>query len=141
MKNNTSKLNTTTILVLIIAALPVLLFSLTRMFPPTVDAETGKTAVSEAEARRISAAERRAERAEARKAKKAEKAATATVQHGMAPDPGMAFPPPMEPMDFGGFNGGFGPGFDNGMAMAPGGFGGGFGGPGMGFGGGFGGPF
>jgi hypothetical protein len=137
MKNNTSKMNTTTILVLIIAALPILLFSLTRMFPPTVEADAGKKAVSEAEANRLSASERRAQRAEARKAKKAEKAATATVQHGMAPDPGMAFPAPMEPMDFGGF--GPGMGFDNGMAMAPG-MGGGFGGPGMGFGGGFGGP-
>ncbi|MBR4716562.1 MAG: hypothetical protein IKP09_00740 [Lentisphaeria bacterium] len=151
MKNTSSfntqkaspKLNATTALVLIVAMLPVLLFAMTKMFPPAVDTASGKTSeMSEAEARRVSAAERRAERAEARKAKKAEKAATARVQYGMAPDPGMAsFPAPMEPMEFGGFGGGFGPGmggFDNGMAMGPGM--GGFGGPGMGFGGGFGGP-
>ena len=138
-QNTGSKLNTTTALVLLIAALPILLFALTKMFPPTVDA-TKNTAISEAEAKRTSAAERRAQRAEERKAKKAEKAATATAQRGMAPDPG-AFTAPMPPMEFNGFDGGFGPGFDNGMAMAPGGFGGGFGGPGMGgFGGGFGGP-
>ncbi len=147
MKNNTSyntqntgsKLNTTTALVLLIAALPILLFALTKMFPPTVDATAKETAISEAEAKRTSAAERRAQRAEERKAKRAEKAATTTarVQHGMAPDPA-AFSAPMPPMEFNGFDGGFGPGFDNGMAMAPGGFGGGFGGPG--FGGGFGGP-
>ena len=145
MKNNTSyntqntgsKLNTTTLLVLVIAALPILLFALTKMFPPTVDATAKDTAISEAEAKRTSAAERRAQRAEERKAKKAEKSATATAQRGMAPDPG-AFTAPMPPMEFNGFDGGFGPGFDNGMAMAPGGFGGGFGGPGMG---GFGGPF
>ena len=142
-QNTDSKMNTTTALVLIVAALPILLFALTKMFPPTVDAPAKETTVSEAKANRISAAERRAQRAEARKAKRAEKAATTSVQHGMAPDPGMnSFPmPPMEPMEF---NGGFGPcmGFDNGMAMGPGmgGFGGGFGpgamgggfGPGMG---------
>ena len=138
MKNtssNISRLNTTTVLVLIIAALPVLLFALTQMFPPAVDAEPAKTTVSETKSARVSAAERRAQRAEARKAKKAEKSATVTTMQTNS------FPAPMEPMDFGGFNGGFGaPGFDNGMAMAPGGFGGGFGGPGFG-GPGFGGPF
>ena len=137
------KLTFTTVLVIVLAMLPVLFFALTRMVPP-VDATPSRTAtVSEAESKRISAAERRAQRAEARKAKRAEKAATTSVQHGMAPDPGMnSFPmPPMEPIEF---NGGFGPGmgFDNGMAMGPGmgGFGGGFGpgamgggfGPGMG---------
>ncbi|MBR4255381.1 MAG: hypothetical protein IKQ16_09870 [Lentisphaeria bacterium] len=136
------KLTFTTVIVMVLAMLPVLLFAMTRMIPP-VDNTTEKATVSEAETKRTSAAERRAQRAETRKAKKAEKAATTSVQHGMAPDPGMAsFPmPPMEPMEF---NGGFGPGmgFDNGMAMGPGmgGFGGGFGsgamgggfGPGMG---------
>ena len=131
--NNTgSKMNTTTVLVLIVAALPILLFAMTKMFPPTVDATSKETTMSETKANRLSAAERRAQRAEERKAKKAEKAATASVQYGgMSADPGMMnFPAPMEP--------GFGPGmgFDNGMAMGPGGFGGGFG-PG-GFGGGFG---
>ena len=134
-QKNGPKLNSTTLIVLVLTMLPVLFFALTKIVPP-VDASTAKTsAVSEAEARRASAAERRAERAEARKAKKAEKAATASAQRNMVPDPGMnSFPmPPMEPMEF---NGGFGPGmggFDNGMAMAPGmgGFGGGFG-PGMG---------
>ena len=131
--NNTgSKMNTTTVLVLIIAALPILLFALTKMFPPTVDTTSKETTISETKANRLSAAERRAQRAEERKAKKAEKVATASVQYGgMSADPGMMnFPAPMEP--------GFGPGmgFDNGMAMGPGGFGGGFG-PG-GFGGGFG---
>ena len=138
-QKNGSKLNSTTLIILVIAMLPVLLFALTKIIPP-VEAPTDKTsAVSEAEARRASAAERRAERAEARRAKKAEKAATASVRNGMAPDPSMTSfqMPPMEPMDF---NGGFGPGmggFENGMAMGPGmgGFGGG---PGMGFGGGFG---
>ena len=135
-QKNGSKLNSTTLIVLVLVMLPVLFFALTRMVPP-VDATPKKTAIEEAEAKRVSAAERRAQRAEARKAKKAEKAATASVQHGMAPDPVMATFPPMEPMDFGGFGPGMG-GFDNGMAMAPGGFGGGFG-PGMGgFGGGFG---
>ena len=138
--NNTdSKLNTTTVLVLIVAALPILLFALTKMFPPTVDTTSKETTMSETKANRISAAERRAQRAEERRAKKAEKVATASVQYGGMPaDPGMMnFPAPMEPMDFGG---GFGPGmgFDNGMAMGAGGFGpGGFGpgmGPGMGFG-------
>ena len=130
------KLNLTTVLVLIFAMLPILLFALTRMVPP-VNASTTKTnTVSEAEARRASAAERRAERAEARKAKKAERAATASAQRNMAPD---LYAPPAGTIEF---NGGFGPGmggFDNGMAMAPGmcGFGGGMG-PGMGFGGGFG---
>ena len=134
--NNTgSKMNTTTVLVLIVAALPILLFAMTKMFPPTVDATSKETTMSETKANRLSAAERRAQRAEERKAKKAEKAATASVQYGGMPaDPGMAFPPPMEPMDFGGFGPGMG-GFDNGMAMGPGGFGpGGFGpgfGPGM----------
>ena len=141
-QNDNSKLNLTTILVLFIAILPILLYGLTRMCPPVAsDTKSDKTiAAEEAAKKRVSAAERRAQRAEERKAKKAEK--TTTVQHGMAPDPGMAsFPAPMEPMDFGGFGPGMG-GFDNGMAMAPGGFGGGFGGPGMGggFGGGFGGP-
>ena len=137
-QKNGSKLNSTTLIVLVLAMLPILFFALTRMVPP-VDASTPKTsAVSEAEARRASAAERRAERAEARRAKKAEKAATATatVQYGM-PDPG-AFPQ-MDPAAFGP---GFGPGmgFDNGMAMGPG-MGGGFG-PGMGgFGPGMGGNF
>lgn len=133
-----SKMNTTTVLVLIIAALPILLFALTKMFPPTVDAPAKDTTMSETKANRLSAAERRAQRAEERRAKKAEKVTTASVQYGGMPaDPGMmGFPAPMEPMDFGG---GFGPGmgFDNGMAMGPGGFGGGFGpgmGPGMGFG-------
>ena len=137
-QKNGSRLNSTTLIIMVIAMLPVLLFALTKIMPP-VDASTARTnTVSEAEAKRVSAAERRAQRAEARKAKKAEKAATASVQHGMAPDPGMANFPPMDPM---GFNGGFGPGmggFENGMAMGPGmgGFGGG---PGMGgFGGGFG---
>ena len=142
-KNN-AKMNTTTVLVLIIAVLPILLFALTKMFPPMgtdTKASTSST-LDETKKTRISAAERRAQRAEERKAKKAETATT--VQHGMAPDPGMATFPPA-PMEFGGFDGGFGlgmGGFDNGMAMAPGGFGGGFGGPGMGggFGGGFGGP-
>ena len=134
-QKNGARLNSTTMIVLVVAMLPILLFALTKIMPP-VNTATEKTAtVSEAEAKRVSAAERRAQRAEARKAKKAEKAATASVQHGMAPDPGMAAFP--QPMDFGG---GFGPGmggFDNGMAMAPGM--GGFGGPGMGgFGGGFG---
>ncbi len=134
-----SKLNATTILVLIIAVLPILLFSLTKMFPPAIDAASSRTAeVDEGKKTRVSAAERRAQRAEERKARKAEK--TTTVQRSAAPD----FPP--APMEFGGFDGGFGPGmggFDNGMAMAPGGFGGpGMGGPGMGFGGpSFGGPF
>ena len=131
------KLNATTVLVLLVAMLPVLLFAMTRMFPPA-EATSKADAISEAEAKRAEAAERRAERAEARKAKRAEKAATATAQRGMAPDPGMmSFPAPMD----GGFGPGFGPGmggFDNGMAMGPGaGFGGGFG-PGAGFGGGFG---
>ena len=152
MKNTSSfntqktspKLNTTTALVLVIAMLPVLLFALTKMFPPAVETTAKTSEISESEARRVSAAERRAERAEARKARKAEKAATANMQRGTMPDPGMAsFPAPMDPAEFGGFGGpGFG-GFDNGMAMGPGmgGFGGGFGGPGMGgFGGGFGGP-
>ena len=149
MKNTSSfntqktspKLNTTTALVLVIAMLPVLLFALTKMFPPAIETASGKsTGMSESESKRVSAAERRAERAEARKARKAEKAATANVQRGTMPDPGMAsFPAPMDPSEFGGFGGpGFG-GFDNGMAMGPGM--GGFGGPGMGgFGGGFGGP-
>ena len=140
-QNTDSKMNTTTLLVLVIAALPILLFALTKMFPPTVDATSKETTISESEAKRISAAERRAQRAEERRAKKAEKVTTASVQHGMAPDPSMAFPAPMEPMDFGGFGPGMG-GFDNGMAMGPGGFGGGFGGgmgPGMGFGPGMGG--
>jgi len=136
-QNTGSKLNTTTVLVLIVAALPILLFALTKMFPPTVDTPAKETTVSETKANRISAAERRAQRAEERRAKKAEKVATASVQYGGMPaDPGMMnFPAPMEPMDFGN---GFGPGmggFDNGMAMGPGGFGpGGFGpgfGPGM----------
>ena len=136
--NNTgSKLNATTILVLLVAALPILLFAMTKMFPPTVDTTSKETTMSETKANRLSAAERRAQRAEERKAKKAEKVTTASVQYGGMPaDPGMMnFPAPMEPMDFGN---GFGPGmgFDNGMAMGPGGFGGGFG-PG-GFGGGFG---
>jgi hypothetical protein len=134
-QKDNQKLSTATILILVIAMLPVLLFALTQMFPASADTTNANDTVSEAEMKRISAAERRAERAEARRAKKAEKAATTSVQHGMAPDPGMATFPPMEPMDFGG---GFGPGmgFDNGMAMGPGM--GGFG-PGMGFGGGFGG--
>ena len=131
-QNTGSKLNSTTLIVLVLAMLPVLFFALTKMVPP-VDASTAKkTAIEESESKRVSAAERRAQRAEARKAKKAEKTATASVQSGAA-----SFPmPPMEPMEF---NGGFGPGmgFDNGMAMGPGGFGGGMG-PGMGFGGGFG---
>ena len=147
-KNN-AKMNTTTILVLIIAVLPLLLFALTKMFPPmTTDAKASTSStLDETKKTRVSAAERRAQRAEERKAQKAEK--TATVQHGIAPDPGMAAFPPA-PMEFNGFDGGFGPGmggFDNGMAMTPGGFGGpgmggfggGFGGPG--FGGGFGAPF
>jgi hypothetical protein len=130
------KLNATTALVLLVAVLPLLLFAMTKMFPPA-ETTSKADAISEAEAKRAEAAERRAERAEARRAKRAEKAAATTVQHGMAPDPGMmSFPAPME----GGFGpgAGFGPGFDNGMAMGPGaGFGGGFG-PGAGFGGGFG---
>ena len=133
-KNTGSKMNTTTVLVLIIAALPILLFALTQMFPPTVDTPAkDTTSVSDTKANRVSAAERRAQRAEARKAKKAEKAATVTTMQTNS------FPAPMEPMEFNGF--GPGMGFDNGMAMGPGGFGGGFGpggfGPG-GFGGGFG---
>ncbi len=128
-KNTGSKMNTTTVLVLIIAALPILLFALTQMFPPTVDTPAkDTTSVSDTKANRVSAAERRAQRAEARKAKKAEKAATVTTMQTNS------FPAPMEPMEFNGF--GPGMGFDNGMAMGPGGFGGGFG-PG-GFGGGFG---
>jgi hypothetical protein len=128
-KNTGSKMNTTTVLVLIVAALPILLFAMTKMFPPTVDAPSSETtAVSGTKANRVSAAERRAQRAEARKAKKAEKAATVTTMQTNS------FPAPMEPMEFNGF--GPGMGFDNGMAMGPGGFGGGFG-PG-GFGGGFG---
>ena len=131
-----SKMNSTTLIVLIIAALPILLFALTKMFPPTADAPAKETNMSETKSTRLSAAERRAQRAEERKAKKAEKVATASVQYGGMPaDPGMMnFPAPMEPMDFGGFGPGMG-GFDNGMAMGPGGFGpGGFGpgfGPGM----------
>lgn len=131
-KNTGSKLNSTTLIVLVIAALPILLFALTQMFPPTADAPAKETNMSETKATRLSAAERRAQRAEERKAKRAEKVTTASTQFGGMPaDPGMmSFPAPMEP--------GFGPGmgFDNGMAMGPGGFGGGFG-PG-GFGGGFG---
>ena len=140
-QKTTPKLTFTTVLVLILAMLPILLFALTRMVPP-VATTTEKTTVSEAETKRISAAERRAQRAEARKAKKAEKAATTSVQYGAVPDPASFPMSPMEPMEF---NGGFGPGamgFDNGMAMGPGmgGFGGGFGpgamgggfGPGMG---------
>ena len=135
-KNTGSKMNTTTLLVLIVAALPILLFALTKMFPPTADAPAKETNMSETKATRLSAAERRAQRAEERKARKAEKVTTASVQYGGMPaDPGMMnFPAPMEPMDFGGFGPGMG-GFDNGMAMGPGGFGpGGFGpgfGPGM----------
>ena len=137
-KKTDSRLNSTTVVVLVIAALPILLFALTQIFPPTVDAPTKEpTSVSDTKANRVSAAERRAQRAEARKAKKAEKVTTASVQYvGMSADPGMMnFPAPMEPMEFNGF--GPGMGFDNGMAMGPGGFGGGFGpgmGPGMGFG-------
>ena len=118
--NNTgSKMNTTTLLVLIVAALPILLFALTKMFPPTVDATSKETTMSETKANRLSAAERRAQRAEERKAKKAEKAATASVQYGGMPaDPGMGFPAPMEPMDFGGFGpGGMGPGMGFGPGM------------------------
>ena len=86
-QNTGSKLNSTTLIILVIAMLPVLFFALTKIVPP-VDATTAKTtAVSEAEAKRTSAAERRAQRAEARKAKKAEKTTTVSVQHGMAPDP------------------------------------------------------
>ena len=129
-QKNSPKLTTATVLVLVIAMLPILLFALTQMMPPTVDTTSDKSIDSETTAKRSSAAERRAQRAEARKAKKAEKTATASVQYGMAPDPGMASFPPMD------FNGGFGPGmggFDNGMAMGPGmgGFGPGMG-PGMG---------
>ena len=137
-KNTGSKLNSTTLIVLVIAALPILLFALTKMFPPTADAPAKETNMSETKATRLSAAERRAQRAEERKAKRAEKVTTASTQFGGMPaDPGMMnFPAPMEPMEFGGF--GPGMGFDNGMAMGPGGFGGGFGpggmGPGMGFG-------
>lgn len=127
-KNTDSKMNSTTALVLIVAALPILLFALTKIFPPTVDAPAKETTVSETKATRMSAAERRAQRAEERRAKKAEKAATVTTMQTNS------FPAPMEPMEFNGF--GPGMGFDNGMAMGPGGFGGGFG-PG-GFGGGFG---
>ena len=140
-----SKTNPVTVLVLIGAMLPVVLFVLTQIFPPMTDA-TPKTAKDETVSQRTSAAERRAQRAEARKAKQAEKAAaaaTTTVQYGMAPDPGMMAFPPMDPgMSFGGFDPNMS--FDNSMAMAPGmGFGGGFGGPGMGggFGPGFGGGF
>ena len=135
-KNTGSKMNSTTLIVLVVAALPILLFALTKMFPPTADTTSKETTISETKANRLSAAERRAQRAEERKAKKAEKVATASVQYGGMPaDPGMMnFPAPMEPMDFGGFGPGMG-GFDNGMAMGPGGFGpGGFGpgfGPGM----------
>ena len=138
---NTQKTNAQTspitVLVLICALLPVVLFVLTQVFPPM--AVTPKNEVKdETVSRRTSAAERRAERAEARKARQAEKAATAattTAQYNMPPEPGMMAFPPMEPgMDFGGFAPNMG--FDNSMAMAPG-FGGGMG-PGMGFGGGFG---
>ena len=137
---NTQKSNTktspVTILVIIGAMLPVVLFILTQVFPP-MNLAPKKEAKDETISRRTSAAERRAERAEARKARQAEKAATTastTVQYSM-PEPGMMAFPPMEPgMDFGAFPPN--PGFDNSMAMAPG-FGGGMG-PGMGFGGGFG---
>ena len=69
-KKTDSRLNSTTVIVLVIAALPILLFALTQIFPPTVDAPTKEpTSVSDTKANRVSAAERRAQRAEARKAR------------------------------------------------------------------------
>ena len=108
-QKNGPKLNSTTLIVLVLAMLPVLFFALTKIVPP-VDASTAKTsAISEAEARRASAAERRAERAEARKAKKAEKAAAASAQRNIAPE---LYAPPAGTIEFDGpgFGGGFGPG-------------------------------
>ena len=119
-KKSDSRLNSTTVIVLIVAALPILLFALTQIFPPTVDAPTKEpTSVSDTKANRVSAAERRAQRAEARKAKKAEKVTTASVQYGGMPaDPGMmGFQTPMEPMEFNGFGPGMGPGMGFGPGM------------------------
>ena len=101
-KKTDSRLNSTTVIVLVIAALPILLFALTKMFPPTADAPAKETNMSETKATRLSAAERRAQRAEERKAKRAEKVTTASTQFGGMPaDPGMMnFPAPMEPMEF-----------------------------------------
>ena len=136
------RLNIAIVVILLLAALPAVIFGIIQALPPVLDTSVRNTTVDETP-KRISAAERRAQRREAREA--ARKAETAqndyTVNTLPAPEMGGfgGFAP-----DMNGFGGGFGPGM-GGFAPDMNGFGGGFG-PGMGgfapdmngFGGGFG---
>ena len=153
--------NIAIIVVLILAAVPAILFGIMQVLPPMVDTSV-KTAAVEDAPKRSTAAERRAQRKEAREAarktQKSETIETYTVNaapgmggfspdmsgFGMMPGAGMnGFGGGFGP-DMNGFGGGFGPdmnGFGGGFGPDMNGFGGGFGGfgPGMGgFGGGFG---
>ena len=147
--------NIAIIVVLILAAVPAIVFGIMQVLPPMVDTSV-KTATVDEMPQRSTAAERRAQRREAREAarktQKSETIETYTVTApGFGPDMngfGGGFGPDMNGMNgfggFGGFGGGFAPdmngfgGFGGGFGPGMNGFGGGFG-PGMnGFGGGFG---
>ena len=133
--------NIAIIVILILAAVPAVIFGIVQVLPPMVDTSV-KTAAVDETPKRSTAAERRAQRKEAREASRKTQQ-TATIETysvntapGFGPDMngfGGGFAP-----DMGGFGGGFGGGFAPDMNGFGGGFGGGFA-PGMnGFGGGFG---
>ena len=77
-------------IVLLLTVLPLVLFILVQFLPPREDAPSAG-ASAESAAEQTAVAERRAQRAENRAARQEAKTThTATVPHGMAPDPDMA---------------------------------------------------
>ena len=143
-------INLAIVIVLILTALPIVLFALFQIYQPTLfgTSTTKSNAVIDAP-KRLTAAERRAEREEARNKEKETTATrnapivqTMTTVPGPGMGPGMDFGPGgMGPGGFGGPGMDFGPGGMGGFGGGPGGMGGFGGGPGGmgGFGGGMGG--
>ena len=118
-------MNLAIIIVLLLTALPIVLFAIVQINPPSFGTSSVKTVQTETETKRSTIAERRAEREEARKENEAPAKnpapiiTTTTVMPGPGMGPGMDFGPGMmgPGMDFG--PGGFGgPG---GMDFGPGG--------------------
>jgi len=156
-QKNGNLVNIAIIVVLLLAAVPAVLFGIMQVLPPMVDTSV-KTAIIEDAPKRSTTAERRAQRREAREAARKTKETasietytinSAPAMGGFGPDMngfGGGFTPDMN--GFGGFGGGFAPdmngfgGFGGGFAPDMngfGGFGGGFAPDMNGFGGGFGG--
>lgn len=90
VQGNRFPVKTVLFIVLLLTVLPLVLFILVQFLPPREDAPSAG-ASAESAAEQTAVAERRVQRAETRAARQEVKTThTATVPHGMAPDPDMA---------------------------------------------------